>query len=56
MQEVMNIILRFIIATLFLYLINALFMLEIPFDFVYLTIIAVFGIPGLFLVLFILYF
>lgn len=56
MQELLDFILKMITAALFLYVINTLFMISVPYHWMYLVLIAFLGIKGLLIVLIIHYF
>lgn len=54
MQDLFNFALKIVVATLFVYLLNVIFNLNIPYDITTILIIAFLGIPGLMIILFLL--
>lgn len=50
MNEILNFILRYVSATLLICLINTILKLNIAYHWFYLTIVAMFGLKGLFIV------
>lgn len=55
MKDLFDFALRIITATLFLYLINSVFYLNIPYNYIYIILIAFLKIPGLIIVLLLTY-
>ncbi len=51
MQDLIDFIMKMVLATLFIYLVNEMFVLEIPYHWFYLILVAFLGIKGMLAVL-----